>query len=74
MLGVERGEVILLDHDAAWEIEAKRTIEVLRSILGNVIYDISHIGSTALPIKAKPIIDIAIALLSLNDIIPIMIY
>ena len=45
-----------------WEIEAKNTISRLKRILGDLIKDIQHVGSTAiLSIKAKPIIDIAVA-------------
>lgn len=41
-----------------------------KNILGDVIKDIEHIGSTSIPsIKAKPIIDIAVAVDSFNDIL-----
>ncbi len=65
MLGLKRGEVALFPHEKAWETEARNTINRLNDILGDVIVDIQHIGSTATPtIKAKPIIDIAV---SVND-------
>lgn len=68
-LGLQRGEVTLLAHQASWDIEAKNTIECLRLILKDVACDIQHVGSTAiLSIHAKPIIDIAVGVKDLNDI------
>ena len=62
MIGLKRGTVKLFDHETEWEQEAKKTIEKLKSICGEVIIDIAHVGSTSLKsIKAKPIIDIAVA-------------
>jgi len=62
MIGLKRGTVKLFDHDIEWEKEAKVTIKKLKSICGEVIIDIAHVGSTSVKsIKAKPIIDIAVA-------------
>ncbi len=70
MIGLKRGTVRLYQHEKEWEIEAKNTISRLRKILGNVIKDIQHVGSTSiLSIKAKPIIDIAVAVDDFNDIL-----
>lgn len=70
MLGVKRGEVVLCDHLKEWEIEAQNTILLLKSILGEIIVDIQHVGSTAIPsIKAKPIIDIAVAVNDFSDVL-----
>lgn len=50
-------EVIAYDPD--WPIRFSEESEVIRSILGNELIAIHHIGSTAIPgIYAKPIIDI----------------
>ena len=44
---------------------------MLRAIFGPLAADIQHIGSTAIPgIKAKPIIDIAAGVYSLDDLAP----
>ena len=74
MIGLKRGNVLLSDHEKEWEIEAEKTISLLKSILGDSAEDIQHVGSTAITsIKAKPIIDIAVAandfdnVLKLND-------
>ena len=70
MIGLEKGKVKLYPHDVAWETEAKDTINKLKAILGNDVIDIQHVGSTSIPtIAAKPIIDIAIATKSFDDIL-----
>ena len=70
MLGLKRGTVMLCDHEKEWESEAQRTIERLHDILGHVAKDIQHVGSTSIPsIKAKPIIDIAVAVENFDDIL-----
>ena len=68
-LGLKRGTVALVPHEAAWEAEAARIIENLKGILGDTAVDIQHVGSTAIPaICAKPIVDIAVAVRSFADI------
>lgn len=70
MIGLERGAVKLCEHEKEWEIEARNTIFRLKQILGDVIKDIQHVGSTSIiSIKAKPIIDIAVAVDDFDDII-----
>lgn len=70
MIGLKRGTVQLCEHEKEWEIEAQNTISRLKKILGNVAKDIQHVGSTSiLSIKAKPIIDIAVAVDDFNDIL-----
>ncbi len=61
-IGLKRGVVELADHDPEWEQIARDTIGRLWRVFGSVAKDIQHVGSTAIhPIKAKPIIDIAVA-------------
>lgn len=70
MIGLKRGTVKLCEHEKEWEIEAQNTIGRLKEILGDVIKDIQHVGSTSiLTIKAKPIIDIALAVDDFDDIL-----
>ena len=58
----------LVDHDIQWEIIASQTIKRLWEIFGPVASDIQHIGSTSIKnIKAKPIIDIAVAVDSFEN-------
>jgi len=70
MIGLKRGTVQLFDHEKEWEVEAQRTIEKLWKILGSIAKDIQHVGSTSiLSIKAKPIIDIAVAVDDFSQIL-----
>lgn len=70
MIGLKRGTVQLCEHEKEWEIEAQNTIARLKEILCDVIKDIQHVGSTSiLTIKAKPIIDIALAVDDFDDIL-----
>lgn len=70
MIGLKRGTVKLYDHQQQWDVEANNTILKLRSILKDVIKDIQHIGSTSIKsIKAKPIIDIVIAVDNFEEIL-----
>lgn len=70
MIGLKRGTVQLCEHEKEWEIEAQNTINQLKKILGDIIKDIQHVGSTSiLTIMAKPIIDIAVAVDKFDDIL-----
>ncbi len=70
MIGLEHGKVILCSHNSEWITEAARTIKILKNILKNVASEIEHVGSTSIcSIKAKPIIDIAVAVHNFSDII-----
>ncbi len=70
MIGLKRGTVKLFNHEKEWELEAQRTISRLYKILGTVARNIQHVGSTSiLTIKAKPIIDIAVAVDNFKDVL-----
>lgn len=61
MEGVERYKVKLQPHNSAWKEEFLELKDKLESVLHNVVIDIQHVGSTAVPtIWAKPILDVAI--------------
>ena len=73
MIGLKRGTVKLLPHDAEWDRVASEAVCQLRRIFGDVARDIRHVGSTAIrAIKAKPIIDIAVAVDALEDVVPLI--
>lgn len=61
-------EVVSFDPD--WLIQGQAEIKVLTNTLPqNMVLDIQHVGSTSIPnIKSKPIIDIAIAVTSVQEI------
>jgi GrpB-like predicted nucleotidyltransferase (UPF0157 family) len=61
-LGLARGITVLRNYDDRWPGEFVREAEQLRSILGELVVQIEHLGSTAVPgLVAKPVIDIAIS-------------
>ena len=71
MLGLIRGTVILEAHQASWRQIAGETVSCLKRLLGETAVDVQHVGSTAIRgIRAKPIIDIAVAVRDLEDIKP----
>ncbi len=73
ILGLKRGTVALASHDPEWEKVASETIERLWSILGDVAKDVQHVGSTAITsIKAKPIIDIAVAVQDFDEVMALL--
>lgn len=66
-IGLKRGTVQLLPYDSAWADEYKEEEIRLRGIFGDSLVDIQHVGSTSIPgMVAKPLIDIAVAVRSLE--------
>jgi GrpB-like predicted nucleotidyltransferase (UPF0157 family) len=71
MIGLKRGTVELLPHQPLWEDVAAKTIILLKSLLNDVAIDIQHVGSTSIQnVCAKPIIDIAVGVKTLDSIKP----
>lgn len=73
MTGLKRGTVALLAHERQWEEHAEQTIVRLSALFGSAAEDIQHVGSTAIRrIKAKPILDIAVAVRELSCVQPLL--
>ena len=71
MIGLKTNTVELLPHTTEWEEIAEKTIKLIQRILGDVCIDVQHVGSTSIKwVSAKPIIDIAVAVNELNDVMP----
>lgn len=69
MIGLKRHTVILVPHNDSWFILFDEIKKELLKLIGHLIINIQHIGSTSIKnIKAKPIIDIAILIDNLNVI------
>ncbi|MCX6764168.1 MAG: GrpB family protein [Candidatus Nealsonbacteria bacterium] len=67
IIGLQRKKVKLLPYNPNWEKLYKKEEKLIRSVIGEYIKDIQHVGSTSIPgAKAKPIIDIAIGVESLK--------
>ena len=57
----------LSPYSQKWKVLYEKEAEKIKSIIGDFITDIQHIGSTAIPdIMAKPVIDIAVMIPSLD--------
>ena len=76
MLGLNKDSVKLCPYDPSWKDEFEKEKNILKQVLGDYALDIQHVGSTAIPgLSAKPIIDIAVAVESLDvlhKLIPIL--
>ncbi len=67
-LGVEEGRVKLASSDSDWPLLYKEESQRIKKVCNNLILEIAHIGSTAIPgIEAKPIIDIMIGCPDFSD-------
>lgn len=66
---IEKDCIDIVPYDPAWPTQANFEIDKLKTVLPpSSIIDIQHVGSTAIPgIAAKPIIDIQIAVRSLEE-------
>ena len=56
-----RGRIELHDYDRDWPVWYEREESRIRSVLGERVARIEHVGSTAVPgLPAKPVIDIVL--------------
>ena len=61
-LGLNRHIVKLVPHDPNWKAIFEETRVRLWEVLGELVLDIQHVGSSSIPgLPAKPIMDIGIA-------------
>lgn len=67
-LGLQRGVVRLEPYNPEWQKLFEIEKSALQKILNNKFIATEHIGSTAIPgLKAKPILDLMLAIPDLND-------
>lgn len=59
-------ELVLVEPDPAWGTMAEREAARLRHHLGDLAATVDHIGSTAVPMYAKPILDLQVGVDSLG--------
>mgnify|MGYP001580573155 CR=1 FL=1 len=68
MIGLRRGIVKLVMHNPKWRQSFEHEQNKIRKVFGRDALEIQHVGSTAIPgILAKPIIDIALIIPSLQE-------
>lgn len=67
-LGLQRGTVRLAEYNPEWKQLFRKEQSLLKEALGNKFISVEHVGSTAIPgIKAKPVLDIMLAIADLDD-------
>jgi len=72
-LGLSRSEVRVSPHHPAWSRLFAEEAARLRAVLGDVVIDVEHVGSTSVPgLAAKPILDLAASVPSLADAIALL--
>ena len=60
MIGLKRHTVEVVDHYPGWAPLAADACQQVRNVGGDLIADLQHVGSTAVPgLPAKPILDLA---------------
>lgn len=63
MHGLEKGVVLVVAYDSEWPAQYALEAARLRKLIGGLVLDIQHVGSTSVPgCEAKPIIDIAVSI------------
>lgn len=74
MLGLKKGTISFIERNEEWDKIAQREIEHLKVLFGPVAKDVQQIGSGAISnpsfrVKFMPILDIAVAVSSFDDVI-----
>ena len=68
MIGLKRHTVDVVDHDPSWTVLGVLACQTVRNACGELLADVQHVGSTAVPdLPAKPILDIAAAVVTLDS-------
>lgn len=69
MIGLARGTVQIAPYSNEWKEAYKQEENILKSLIGNYVLDIQHVGSTSIEgLASKPIIDIAVGVKTLKDV------
>ncbi len=73
MLGLKRDIVRLADHHSEWAALADKACCDIKQVAKDLIADIQHVGSTAVPdLPAKPILDLAASVMNPNAVAEII--
>ncbi len=69
MLGLKRDIVRLADHNSEWAALAGKACGDIKQAAKDLVEDIQHVGSTAVPdLPAKPILDLAASVMNSNAV------
>lgn len=70
VVGLELGSVEVVEHDAGWFADAAEVCRAVRTVCGELLADIQHVGSTAVPgLLSKPVLDIVAGVVAF-DVLP----
>jgi len=70
MIGLKRSSVQVVEYNPGWATLAADACQKVQQTCGNLVVEVQHVGSTAVPrLPAKPILDIAAAVDNF-DVIP----
>ncbi|WP_096186451.1 GrpB family protein [Evansella halocellulosilytica] len=73
MIGLKRNVVRVVTHEQTWAALYEAEAEMVRKHIGDIVADIQHVGSTSvLELSAKPILDIAVSVNTVEKIQPII--
>ena len=65
----DKRRVEVVSYNPNWREMYKEESEKIKNILNDIVIDIHHIGSTAIPgIKAKPVIDILVEAKDIEEV------
>ena len=68
-MALQRGIVELNEFSTTWKSEYEKEEKLLKEVLKDRILEIHHVGSTSIKgLKAKPVIDILVAIENLDNI------
>ena len=69
MIGLKRNTVMVVEHCPDWETIGAECCQAIGNACAELVVDVQHIGSTAVPdLPAKPILDIVAGVLSLDSV------
>ena len=68
-MALKRGIVELEGYQNKWQEEYQEEAQLLSKVLGSLILELHHVGSTSIPgLKAKPIIDMLLVVKNFDEI------
>jgi GrpB-like predicted nucleotidyltransferase (UPF0157 family) len=69
MIGLKRNRVQVVEHDPGWAGHGVDACRQVQQAGGNLIVDVEHVGSTAVPgLPAKPILDLVAGVAGLRAV------
>ncbi|HGM5240820.1 TPA: GrpB family protein, partial [Serratia marcescens] len=61
--------VAVVPYEKQWPVMFKAESSLIQALLGEVVKDVHHIGSTSVPgLSAKPVIDILLEVHNINEL------